>query len=118
MVSGFVTDPSAFSLSPGPSGGWFLGDPAAVRRARWSFFLNLVKAPRDSNVIGITRVQCRAAYNRRDDYWRHGPTRRTPMLAEKFFLLLETIRSHAYQDGSPRVFSTSQHVPIKLPAGK
>jgi hypothetical protein len=40
------------------------------------------------------------------------------MLAEKFFLLLETIRSHAGEDGSPRVFSTSQHVPIKLPADK
>jgi len=40
------------------------------------------------------------------------------MLAEKFFLLLETLRSHTHQDGSPRVFSTSQHVPIKLAAGK
>jgi hypothetical protein len=47
-----------------------------------------------------------------------GPTRRTPMLAEKFILLLETIRSHTDQDHSPRVVSTSQHVPIKLPAGK
>jgi hypothetical protein len=40
------------------------------------------------------------------------------MLAEKFILLLETIRSHTYQDGSPRVVSASQHVPIKLPAAK
>jgi hypothetical protein len=40
------------------------------------------------------------------------------MLAEKFLLLLETLRSHTHQDGSPRVVSTSQHVPIKLPAGK
>jgi hypothetical protein len=40
------------------------------------------------------------------------------MLAEKFILLLETIRSQTYHDGAPRVVSTSQHVPIKLPAGK
>jgi hypothetical protein len=40
------------------------------------------------------------------------------MLAEKFFLLLETLRRNTYQDGSPRVLSTSQHVPIRLPAGK
>jgi hypothetical protein len=37
------------------------------------------------------------------------------MLAEKFILLLETIRSHTDQDGGLRVVSTSQHVPIKLP---
>ncbi|WP_197086814.1 hypothetical protein [Bradyrhizobium sp. LTSPM299] len=36
------------------------------------------------------------------------------MLAEKFFLILETIRSHAH-DGSVRVVNTSPHVPIKLP---
>ena len=40
------------------------------------------------------------------------------MLAEKFFLILETLRSRAYPDGSPRVVSTSPHVPMKLPAGK
>jgi hypothetical protein len=40
------------------------------------------------------------------------------MLAEKFILLLETLRSHTHQDTSPRAVSTSQHVPIKLPAGK
>jgi hypothetical protein len=37
------------------------------------------------------------------------------MPAEKFFLLLETLRSHSYPDGSPRVVSTVPHVPIKLP---
>jgi len=38
------------------------------------------------------------------------------MLAEKFILLIETLtRSRAYPDGSPRVVSTSPHVPIKLP---
>ena len=34
------------------------------------------------------------------------------MLAEKFILALETlIRSRTYPDGSPRVASTSPHVP-------
>jgi hypothetical protein len=37
------------------------------------------------------------------------------MLAEKFFLLLETIRSNTHNDGSPRIVSTSRHVPIELP---
>ncbi len=40
------------------------------------------------------------------------------MLAEKFFLLLETIRSHTYDDGSPRVTSASRHVPINLIGAK
>jgi hypothetical protein len=40
------------------------------------------------------------------------------MLAEKFFLLLETIRSHSYPDGAPRVVSTSRHVPINLREAK
>ena len=31
------------------------------------------------------------------------------MLSEKFFLVLETLRSHNHQDGSPRVVSTSRH---------
>jgi len=40
------------------------------------------------------------------------------MLAEKFFLYLETlIRSQAYPDGSQRVVSTSPHVPVVLPRG-
>ena len=39
------------------------------------------------------------------------------MLAEKFFLVLETIMSHTYRDGSPIVVSTSRHIPIKLPTG-
>ncbi len=37
------------------------------------------------------------------------------MLAEKFFLLLETLKSHSHPDGSPRVVSTAPHVPVKLP---
>ena len=42
------------------------------------------------------------------------------MLAEKYFLLLETIRSlaersPAYSDGGPKVVSTSPHVPVQLP---
>jgi hypothetical protein len=39
------------------------------------------------------------------------------MLAEKFMLLIETLRSQARPDGSPIVVSTSPHVPIKLPSG-
>jgi hypothetical protein len=39
----------------------------------------------------------------------------TPMLAEKFILLLESlIRVQTHSDGSPRVVSTSPHVPVKL----
>jgi hypothetical protein len=42
------------------------------------------------------------------------------MLSEKFFLLLETLRSEArrsptYSDGSTRVIGTSPHVPVQLP---
>ncbi|MBX9650074.1 MAG: hypothetical protein K2X57_23800 [Xanthobacteraceae bacterium] len=40
------------------------------------------------------------------------------MLAEKFFLMLEAIKRSNYSnypDGSPRVISTSPHVPVKLP---
>ena len=39
------------------------------------------------------------------------------MLAEKFMLYVETlIRRQAYSDGSPRVVSSSPHVPVKLPS--
>jgi hypothetical protein len=38
------------------------------------------------------------------------------MLAEKFFLVIETLRRQTtHSDGSPRVVSTSPHVPVKLP---
>ncbi|MCS3726147.1 hypothetical protein [Bradyrhizobium betae] len=39
------------------------------------------------------------------------------MLAEKFFLVLESLirGDRTYADGSPRVISTSPHVPVKLP---
>jgi hypothetical protein len=40
------------------------------------------------------------------------------MLAEKFFLLLETLEGRAYPDGCPRVLSTSPHIPVKLPDRK
>lgn len=41
------------------------------------------------------------------------------MLAEKFFLLLEALlKTQAYADGSPRVISTSPHVPVRLPERK
>ena len=36
------------------------------------------------------------------------------MLAEKFFLLLETLKSRTYPDGSPQVVSSSPHVPVEL----
>jgi hypothetical protein len=42
------------------------------------------------------------------------------MLAEKFFLVLETLITHItntarYPDGGPKVVSGARHVPIKLP---
>jgi hypothetical protein len=41
-----------------------------------------------------------------------------PMLAEKFFLVLETLRSHA-SDHNPQVAtSTTRHVPATLPRKK
>jgi len=37
------------------------------------------------------------------------------MLAEKFMLMLEAlIRAQGHPDGSPRVMSTSPHVPVTL----
>ena len=36
------------------------------------------------------------------------------MLAEKFLLLLETLRSHVSDDGSPRIISTSPLIAIDL----
>jgi hypothetical protein len=42
----------------------------------------------------------------------------TPVLAEKFFLLLETLKSGSYPDGGPRVVSTSPHIQVKLPTAK
>jgi hypothetical protein len=40
------------------------------------------------------------------------------MLAEKFFLLLETIKSRTYSNGSHSVASTARHVPMDLPNAK
>jgi hypothetical protein len=43
------------------------------------------------------------------------------MLAEKFFLMLESLiktQGQSHSDGSPKVTSTSRHVPVRLPAGK
>jgi hypothetical protein len=37
------------------------------------------------------------------------------MLAEKFFLVLETLKSHAPTDGSPIVVSTARFVPVTPP---
>jgi hypothetical protein len=44
------------------------------------------------------------------------PRETRKMLAEKFILILETLKSRSYPDGSPRVVSTSPHVPFKLPS--
>jgi hypothetical protein len=40
----------------------------------------------------------------------------TSMLAEKFFLVLETIISRRHSGEAPRVMSNSPHVPVELPA--
>jgi hypothetical protein len=41
------------------------------------------------------------------------------MLAEKFFLILESlIRSQTRADGSARIVTSSPHVPVKLPQRK
>jgi hypothetical protein len=37
------------------------------------------------------------------------------MLAEKFFLVLETLRSHASDDKPQIVISTTEHVPVTPP---
>ncbi|SHH29328.1 hypothetical protein SAMN05444169_6743 [Bradyrhizobium erythrophlei] len=42
----------------------------------------------------------------------------TAMLAEKFFLMLESLiktQGQTHSDGSPRIVSTSPHVPVQLP---
>jgi hypothetical protein len=51
----------------------------------------------------------------------HLPSEATPMLAEKFILLLEALvksSGNTYPDGSTRVVSSSPHVPAKLPRAK
>jgi hypothetical protein len=48
----------------------------------------------------------------------HSSARFTAMLAEKFFLVLETLRSHASDDKPQIVISTTQHIPITLPRRK
>jgi hypothetical protein len=40
------------------------------------------------------------------------------VLAEKFMLVLETLRSNTGRDGSQHVVSTSPHVPVQLPSRK
>jgi hypothetical protein len=53
---------------------------------------------------------------RRQDESKGALNEATPMLAEKFFLMLETLKSHTSPDGTTRVVSNSPHVPVKLPA--
>jgi hypothetical protein len=40
------------------------------------------------------------------------------MLAEKFFLVLETLKSHASDDKPQAATGTTRHIPIALPRGK
>jgi hypothetical protein len=42
------------------------------------------------------------------------------MLAEKFILYLEALikNQQSHSDGSPKVISTSPHVPVKLPPAR
>jgi hypothetical protein len=54
----------------------------------------------------------------RFDTEMHSPARMTAMLAEQFFLVLETLRSHASDDKPPIVTSTTRHIPITLPLRK
>ena len=49
----------------------------------------------------------------------NSPSEVIAMLAEKFFLVLETLISHASDNrSSPAVISTTPHIPIKLPYRK
>ena len=40
------------------------------------------------------------------------------MLAEKFLILLEMLKSRTYPDGCPRVVTSSPHIPVKLASAK
>jgi hypothetical protein len=40
------------------------------------------------------------------------------MLAEKFFLVLETLLSRTFDDESAIVISSAAHIPVKLPRSK
>jgi hypothetical protein len=59
----------------------------------------------------VCRATIRAIYR-----WENRTNEATNMLAEKFFLLIETIISRTNPDGSPVVITTSRHVPIILPS--
>jgi hypothetical protein len=49
----------------------------------------------------------------------HPSARLMAMLAEKFFLVLETLRSHASEDKPPQIVaSTPRPVPVSLPRKK
>src|SRR5712671_158595 len=64
-----------------------------------------------------TPTICRLPDSRRHQLWAIAHrSKEARMLAEKFFLVLETLLSHTNPDGGPRVESTSRQVPIKLHA--
>jgi len=76
-------------------------------------FENILKSNRRSM---LASKQPESRQDHRGDQLRTG----NAMLAEKYILLLETLRSiaergPAYPDGAPKVISTSPHVPIKQP---
>jgi hypothetical protein len=77
-------------------------------------FLEVISDHFDAACDLIHMAHERAELNKHPDYYR----RDAQMLAEKFFLLLETLKSRTYPDGSPRVLSSSPHVPVKLPSAK
>src|SRR5258708_36979617 len=53
--------------------------------------------------------------DRPDQQWSSIRREYGTMLAEKFILLIETLRSRAHPDDSPTGVTTSPHVPAKLP---
>ena len=63
----------------------------------------------------LTRVDQAGAQHSLAASFVNSERRYTPMLAEKFFLVLEMLKSFTSTDGSPIVVSTAQFVPVTLP---
>jgi len=80
-------------------------------RGMWDFAVPLSRRPQPF-------LSCYAPSCRGDNLFGKSISQRGPaMLAEKFFLVLETIRSIA-SDRSVRVISTTPHIPVKVPPQK
>src|SRR6266403_4873818 len=86
-------------------GKWWADEPGLRRRIRVVPF-----GDRGRPLVQVIEFQA-IQIEKREKRSQRGRT----MLAEKFFLVLETLKSHASSDGSPRVVSTAPHVPIQLP---